>query len=92
MTFFIIGIVMALPTPMWHAAVLLSTHLSHDIIWRVLISFGALPALAVYGARRHFKESSRFLKASGHEEDGSGKPQVAGLRLATLRPLGHALR
>jgi PHS family inorganic phosphate transporter-like MFS transporter len=55
------------------AAALLSTHLSDDIIWRVLVSFGALPALAVYGARRHLKESPRFLKAAGHEEDGSGK-------------------
>src|SRR6201996_3264761 len=55
------------------AAALLSTHLSHDIIWRILVSFGALPALAVYGARRHLKETPRFLKASGHEEDESGK-------------------
>jgi MFS family permease len=55
------------------AAALLTTHLSHDIIWRVLISFGAVPALAVYSARRHLKETPRFLKAAGHEEDGSGK-------------------
>jgi MFS family permease len=55
------------------AAALLTTHLSHDIIWRVLISFGAVPALAVYGARRHLKETPRFLKAAGHEEDESGK-------------------
>jgi len=52
---------------------LLYTHLSHDIIWRILISFGALPTLAVYAARRHLKESPRFLKAAGHEEDASGK-------------------
>ena len=55
------------------AAALLTTQLSHDIIWRVLISFGAVPALAVYSARRHLKETPRFLKAAGHEEDGSGK-------------------
>src|ERR1700691_5986512 len=55
------------------AAALLASNLSHDIIWRVLVSFGALPALAVYGALRHLKESPRFLKAAGHEEDGSGK-------------------
>jgi MFS family permease len=54
------------------ASALLSTNLSHDIIWRILVSFGALPALAVYGARRHLKETPRFLKASGHEEDDSG--------------------
>jgi MFS transporter, PHS family, inorganic phosphate transporter len=55
------------------AAALLSTHLSHDIIWRILVAFGALPALAVYGARRHLKETPRFLKAAGHEEDETGK-------------------
>jgi MFS family permease len=55
------------------AAALLATHLSHDIIWRILVSFGALPALAVYSARRHLKESPRFLKAIAHEEDESGE-------------------
>ena len=30
------------------APALLATHLSHDIIWRILVAFGAVPALAVY--------------------------------------------
>jgi PHS family inorganic phosphate transporter-like MFS transporter len=60
------------------AAALLSTHLSHDIIWRILLSVGAIPALAVYGARRHLKESPRFLKAVGQEEGKDGKLQKAG--------------
>jgi PHS family inorganic phosphate transporter-like MFS transporter len=59
------------------AAGLLLTSLSHDIIWRILVAFGALPALAVYGARRHLKETPRFLKAAGHEEDDSGKLKQA---------------
>ena len=59
------------------AAGLLSTHLSHDIIWRILVSFGAIPALAVYGARRHLKETPRFLKANGHEEDEHGNLKKA---------------
>jgi MFS family permease len=59
------------------AAALLSTHISQDIIWRVLVSFGAIPALAVYSARRHLKESPRFLKAVGQEEDQSGKLKKA---------------
>ncbi len=59
------------------AAGLLLTPLSHDIIWRILVAFGALPALAVYGARRHLKESPRFLKAAGHEEDDAGKLKKA---------------
>jgi MFS transporter, PHS family, inorganic phosphate transporter len=55
------------------ASALLATHLSHDITWRILLAFGALPALAVYGARRHLKETPRFLHAAGHEEDDRGK-------------------
>src|ERR1700744_1715927 len=60
------------------AAGLLLTPVSHDIIWRILVAFGALPALAVYGARRHLKETPRFLQAAGHEEDESGKLKKAG--------------
>jgi MFS transporter, PHS family, inorganic phosphate transporter len=56
---------------------LLSTHLSHEIIWRILVAAGALPALAVYGARRNFKESPRFLKAAAHEEDELGNLRKA---------------
>ncbi|HEX4065971.1 MAG TPA: MFS transporter [Acidobacteriaceae bacterium] len=54
------------------ASALLATHLSHNVIWRILLAFGAVPALAVYGARRHLKETPRFLHASGHEEDDRG--------------------
>jgi PHS family inorganic phosphate transporter-like MFS transporter len=59
------------------AVALLSTHLSHDIIWRILVAAGALPALAVYSARRNLKESPRFLKAAAHEEDERGNLRKA---------------
>jgi len=55
------------------ASALLSTNMSHDLIWRILVGFGAVPALAVYWSRRHLKESPRFLAASGMEEDENGK-------------------
>jgi len=55
------------------AAALLSTHMSHDLIWRILVAFGAVPALAVYWQRRHLKETPRFLAASGHKEDEKGR-------------------
>ncbi len=55
------------------AAALLSTDLPHEIIWRVLLLLGAAPALMVYGARRQLRESPRFLKATGQEEDESGR-------------------
>ena len=54
------------------ASALLATHLSHDLIWRLLVGFGAIPALAVYWSRRHLKESPRFLQANGRQEDASG--------------------
>jgi MFS transporter, PHS family, inorganic phosphate transporter len=55
------------------AAILLSTRLSHDLIWRILIAFGAVPALAVYWQRRKLKETPRFLHANHQREDEGGK-------------------
>src|ERR1700689_4016352 len=37
------------------ASAMLATNMSHDLIWRLLLGFGALPALAVYWQRRHLK-------------------------------------
>lgn len=54
------------------ASALLATHLSHNIVWRILISFGAVPALAVYWQRRNLKESPRYLAASGQQEGKEG--------------------
>jgi MFS transporter, PHS family, inorganic phosphate transporter len=59
------------------AAALLTTQLSHDVIWRILLAFGALPALAVYAARRKLKETPRFLKAAAQEEDDAGRLKKA---------------
>ncbi|HEY3755292.1 MAG TPA: MFS transporter [Opitutaceae bacterium] len=42
------------------ATALLATHLSPNIVWRILIGFGAVPALAVFWQRRHLKETPRF--------------------------------
>jgi MFS family permease len=55
------------------AAALLTTHLPQTIIWRILLAFGAVPALAVYWSRRHLKETPRFLHASGQEENEQGQ-------------------
>jgi MFS transporter, PHS family, inorganic phosphate transporter len=55
------------------AAALLTSHLSHDIIWRILLAFGAVPALAVYWQRRHLKETPRFLAAAAKHEDEEGR-------------------
>ena len=55
------------------AAALLASHMPQNFVWRILLAFGAVPALAVYWSRRHLKETPRFLLASGHEEDEHGK-------------------
>jgi len=55
------------------ASAMLMSHLSHDIIWRILVAFGAVPALAVYWQRRKLKETPRFLQAHGKQEDESGR-------------------
>ena len=59
------------------ASALLATNMSHDLIWRILVAFGAVPALAVYWSRRHLKESPRYLAAMGQEEDAGGKLRKA---------------
>jgi MFS transporter, PHS family, inorganic phosphate transporter len=55
------------------ASALLATHLSHNIIWRILVAFGAVPALAVYWQRRHLRETPRYLAAAGKQEDHTGR-------------------
>ncbi|HEV2576914.1 MAG TPA: MFS transporter [Acidobacteriaceae bacterium] len=53
------------------ASALLTTHLSHALIWRLLLGFGAIPALGVYWSRRNLKETPRFLAATGRFEAGN---------------------
>ena len=48
---------------------LLWTNLSHDIIWRILLAAGAIPALAVFEMRRHMAETPRFLLAHGQHDE-----------------------
>ncbi|WP_428487647.1 MFS transporter [Rhodopila sp.] len=50
------------------AAGLLASGLSHDLTWRLLLAFGAIPALAVFQMRRHMAESPRYLLATGQHE------------------------
>ncbi len=50
------------------AAALLVTPLSHDMVWRVLLAFGCVPALAVFWMRRQMAETPRYLLASGQHQ------------------------
>ena len=60
------------------ASALLASHLAPHLIWRILVGFGAVPALAVYWQRRKLKETPRFLAASGRKEDDKGNLAKAG--------------
>lgn len=51
------------------AAGLLMTNLSHDMIWRLLLAVGAIPALAVFQLRRHMAETPRYLLGMGKHDD-----------------------
>ena len=44
------------------ASFLLATHISHDLIWRILLGLGAIPAASVFYLRRTIKESPHFLR------------------------------
>ncbi|OGT50443.1 MAG: MFS transporter [Gammaproteobacteria bacterium RIFCSPHIGHO2_12_FULL_38_11] len=45
------------------ASLLLATHLSHDIIWRILLGLGAIPAASVFYLRRNIQESPHYLRS-----------------------------
>ena len=46
------------------AALLLVVGLGHDLVWRLLLAFGAVPALAVFQLRRQLAETPRFQQAA----------------------------
>jgi MFS transporter, PHS family, inorganic phosphate transporter len=46
------------------AAALLVTGVSHTLVWRLLLAFGAVPALAVFQMRRHLAETPRYQLAA----------------------------
>src|SRR5438045_3510095 len=92
---FIIGVVLAIPTPLWHlnaldvsllgstsliaaalgplvAIVLLLAGINHDLIWRIMLALGAVPALATFYLRRQIAETPRFvLTMQGKFEDAA---------------------
>jgi MFS transporter, PHS family, inorganic phosphate transporter len=51
------------------AAALIASGLSQGITWRLLLAFGAVPAMAVFRMRRHLAETLRFLLAAGHHQE-----------------------
>jgi MFS family permease len=51
------------------AAAFLASGLSKDLVWRLLLAFGAIPALAVFQMRLHMAESPRYLLATSQYDD-----------------------
>jgi MFS transporter, PHS family, inorganic phosphate transporter len=50
------------------AAGLIASGLDNDITWRLLLAFGAVPAMAVFQMRRNLAETPRYLLAAGHHD------------------------
>jgi MFS family permease len=76
------------------AAALLWSRLDHDLVWRILLAFGAVPALAVFQMRRHMAETPRFKLASEQrgqaktESFSQGFRELVGNRRFAIRLLG----
>ncbi len=61
------------------AAAFLASGLSNDLVWRLLLALGAVPALAVFQLRRHMAESPRYLLATGqHDQAHAAAGHVLG--------------
>jgi MFS transporter, PHS family, inorganic phosphate transporter len=52
---------------------LLSTGMSQDYAWRIMLAIGAIPALAVFWLRRQIKETPRFLLAEMEAKEAEQK-------------------
>ncbi len=73
------------------AAILLATGLSHDLTWRLLLAFGAVPAMAVFWMRRSLAETPRFELASRDRQRISfaeGFTRLIGRRDLLIRLIG----
>jgi MFS family permease len=73
------------------AAVLLASGLSHNVTWRLLLAFGAVPAMAVFWMRRRMAETPRFQLASRRRQRISftdGFAQLTARRDLLIRLIG----
>ncbi len=61
------------------AVILLASGVSHDLTWRLLLGFGAIPGLAVFYMRRQIQETPRFAVAGGaHDEAAAAIAEATG--------------
>jgi len=59
------------------ASGLLASGLSHQMTWRLLLGFGAIPGLAVFYLRRQIKETPRFALAGGVADEAAAAIAMA---------------
>jgi MFS transporter, PHS family, inorganic phosphate transporter len=69
---------------------LIAVWMSPDLIWRVLLAFGAVPALATFWLRRRIAESPRFALEHGNANEVSRAVDLA-LGKRTTRATAEAL-
>src|SRR5438034_10464865 len=53
------------------AIILLLSGLNHDLIWRIMLALGAVPALATFYLRRQIAETPRFSLAMQGDVEGA---------------------
>ncbi|HEX3671683.1 MAG TPA: MFS transporter [Candidatus Cybelea sp.] len=53
------------------AIALLAAGLNHELVWRIMLGLGAIPALSVFYMRRNLNETPRFAALAGANEDAS---------------------
>jgi MFS transporter, PHS family, inorganic phosphate transporter len=53
------------------ASILLASGMSDNLVWRLLLGFGAIPGLAVYYLRRQIHETPRFAMAGGASDEAA---------------------
>lgn len=75
------------------AALLLVTGMDHDLVWRLLLAFGAIPALAVFQLRRNLAETPRYRLAAAKRKEkkmsfSEGIRDLLGCRDLMLRLIG----
>jgi PHS family inorganic phosphate transporter-like MFS transporter len=72
------------------AIALLAAKVPEDFVWRILLAAGAIPPLAVFWARRHFKETPRFTQMTeGKDDDVAQKAKNIGFVGALKEAFGH---
>jgi PHS family inorganic phosphate transporter-like MFS transporter len=55
------------------AIVLLASGLNHDLVWRIMLALGAVPALATFYLRRQIAETPRFALAMQGDVEGAAR-------------------